>query len=123
MKYSIKALAVYLVAMVVTFLLNEYSSFEFNAAHISFCGLFMYGSSLLVHYATKKASEESATRFPAHFMAITGLKMAAYIIVLGAYVFVYRREAIPVIIAFLIFYLVFTILEVISAMKIVKSKS
>lgn len=123
MKYSIKALSIYLAAMAIAVALNEYSGLEFNAVHISFCGLFMYGSSLLVHYATVKASEESATRFPAHFMAITGLKMAAYIIVLGAYVFVYRREAIPVIIAFLVFYLAYTILEVISAMKIVKSKN
>lgn len=123
MKYTLRALAVYLVAMVITILLNEYSTLSFNSVHISFCGLFMYASSVLVHYGTVKASEESPTRFPTYFMAITGLKMGVYIIALGIYVFIFRKEGIPVIIAFLAFYFVYTILEVLSALKIVKSNS
>lgn len=122
MKYSVKALLVYLAVMVVTVVLNEYSSIEFNAVHISFLGIFMFGTSSLVHYMTVKASEENPRRFPTYFMAITGLKMAVYIVFLGVYVFIYRQAAIPVVIAFLVFYAIYTIMEVLSALSTLKSK-
>jgi lipid-A-disaccharide synthase-like uncharacterized protein len=122
MKYSVKALLVYLVAMVITVLLNEFSSVAFNAVHVSFLGIFMFGTSMLVHHFTVKASEESPKRFPTYFMAITGLKMMAYIILLGVYVFIFKEAATPVVIAFLVLYMAYTILEVISSVSLVKSK-
>ncbi|MBI1289150.1 MAG: hypothetical protein GC178_16410 [Flavobacteriales bacterium] len=122
MKYSAKALLVYLLAMAITFLLNEFSSVEFNAVHISFWGLFMYGSTLMVHHFTIKAAAENPKRFPASFMGITGLKMLAYLIALGIYVYIFQDAATPVVIAFLGFYVVYTVLEVISATAYLKSK-
>lgn len=123
MKYSVKALLVYLIAMALTVLLNEFGTAKFNAIHISFLGLFMFGSSSLVHYLTIKASEENPRRFPTYFMAITGLKMAVYIVFLGVYVFVYRQGAIPVVIAFLVFYAIYTIMEVLSALSTLKANN
>ena len=109
--------------MAVTVLLNEFSEVEFSAVHISFLGLFMFGSSSLVHYATLKASEENPRRFPTYFMAITGLKMAVYIVFLGVYVFIFRDTAIPVVIAFLVFYVIYTVMEVLSALSTLKSNN
>lgn len=110
-------------AMAVVVLLNEYSEVDFNAIHISFLGLFMFGSSCLVHYATLKASEENPRRFPTYFMAITGIKMAIYLVFLGVYVFVFRETAIPVVIGFLVFYVIYTIMEVLSALSTLKSNN
>lgn len=123
MKYPVKALVVYLSAMAVCVAINETSALQFDTLHISLLGLFMFGSSVLVHYFTIKASEESPRRFPTYFMAITGLKMLAYLFALGAYVFIFRNAALPVVIGFLILYVVYTVLEVASAMKSLRSKS
>ena len=122
MKYSVKALIIYLITMVITALLNELSGLRFNAVHISFCGMFMYGTSMAVHHFTVKASDEKPQLFPTYFMAITGLKMLVYIVALGIYVYTFKDEATPVIVTFLILYVVYTILEVTSALSFLKKK-
>ncbi len=120
MKYSVKALIVYLLAMVLLAILNETVAFELNAVHISFLGLFMYATSMLVHHFIMKASGEEPKRFPAYFMAITGLKMMIYIVALGIYVFLFKESGIPVVVAFLVLYVVYTVLEVSSVLRALK---
>ncbi len=122
MKYSVKAFIVYMIAMVVTVLLNELSEMTFNAVHISFCGLFMYGTSVAVHHFTIRASHEKPQMFPTYFMAITGLKMLVYIVALGLYVYTFKDSSTPVIIAFLTLYVVYTVLEVSTALSVLKKK-
>lgn len=122
MKYPVKALIVYLVVMVILAVINETTDIELNTLHISLCGLFMYGTSVTVHYSTVQASHERPQRFPAYFMAITGLKMLVYIVALGIYTFIFKESAIPVVITFLFFYVVYTILEVVSALSFLKRK-
>lgn len=122
MKYTVKALLVCVLAMVVAVLLNEFSPVEFSAIHISFLCLFMFGSTLMVHHFTVKASEENPRTFPTYFMAITGLKMLAYLVALGIYVFIFKQSSIPVVIGFLVLYVIYTILEVSSILKFLKAK-
>lgn len=121
MKYSVKAFIVYLIAMALLAVINETVTVDLNTLHLSLCGLFMFGSSVAVHHFTIKASGERPQLFPTYFMAITGLKMLVYILALGIYVFLYREIGIPVVIMFLILYVTYTILEVISALRILKS--
>ncbi|MCF8464973.1 MAG: hypothetical protein K9G41_09035 [Flavobacteriales bacterium] len=120
MKYSVKALIVYLIAMVILAVLNETVSVELNTLHLSLCGIFMYGTSVAVHHFTVMASHEKPQRFPTYVMAITGLKMLVYIVALGIYVFVFTETATPVIIAFLLFYVIYSVLEVTSTLAILK---
>jgi hypothetical protein len=121
MKYQYKAFIILLGAFGTLLVTNELLDIVWNTLHLSLLALFMYGTSLLVHHFTVKASEENPKRFPAYFMAITGLKMMAYIIMLGVYVFVFKETAIPVVVAFLLLYLAFTLLEVLSAVSELKS--
>lgn len=123
MKYSVKALIVYLIAMVILAVLNETVDVELNTLHLSLCGIFMYGTSVAVHHFTVQASHEKPQRFPAYVMAITGLKMLVYIVALGVYVFLFKDTATPVIIAFLLFYVIYSILEVTSTLAILKKNS
>lgn len=122
MKYSVKALIVYLVAMAILVVINETVNVELNTLHLSLCGLFMYGTSVAVHHFTVTASHQKPTLFPTYFMAITGLKMMFYIIALGVYVFIFKDSATPVIITFLTLYVVYTALEVVSALSFLKKK-
>lgn len=122
MKYSVKALIVYLMAMAILVVINETADIELNTLHLSLCGLFMYGTSVAVHHFTVKASHEKPTLFPTYFMAITGLKMLVYIVALGVYVFIYKDSSTPVIITFLTLYVVYTVLEVTSALFFLNRK-
>jgi len=120
MKYPVRALIVYLIAMVILTIINETVEVELNTLHVALCGLFMYGTSVGVHTLTVQASYERPQRFPTYFMAITGLKMLVYIVALGIYVFIFRTTAIPVVITFLVLYVAYSILEVISALRTLK---
>jgi hypothetical protein len=122
MKYSAKALIVYLIAMVILVVINETVSIELNTLHLSFCGLFMFGTSVAVHHFTVKASKERPQLFPTYFMAITGLKMMVYIIALGVYVYIFKDSATPVIVTFLTLYVVYTAVEVTSALTFLSKK-
>ena len=122
MRYSVKAIIVYLIAMAILAVANETVSIELNTLHLSLCGLFMYGTSVAVHYFTVKASKERPQLFPTYFMAITGLKMMVYIIALGVYVYIFKDSSTPVIITFLTLYVVYTALEVTSALSFLKQK-
>lgn len=122
MKYSVKAFIVYAVAMLIVTLLNELTSLPLETFHLSLCGLFMFGTSVAVHHFTVKASNEKPTLFPTYVMAITGLKMMVYILVLGIYVFLFTETATPVIITFLALYVVYTALEVTAALSFLKKK-
>ena len=122
MKYSVKAFIVFLIAMVLLAIISKVVSIELNTLHLASCGLFMFGTSVAVHYFTVKASKEKPTLFPTYFMAITGLKMMAYIIALGVYVYIFKDSSTPVIITFLTLYVVYTALEVASALSFLKQK-
>lgn len=121
MKYKYKALIILLLSLAGLVVANETLGVIMNTLHLSLLTLFMYGTSILVHHFTIKASEENPKRFPAYFMAITGLKMMVYVILLGVYVFVFKETAIPVVITFLVLYLAFTVLEVLSAISELKN--
>jgi hypothetical protein len=82
----------------------------------------MFGTSVAVHHFTVKASKKRPQLFPTYFMAITGLKMMVYIIALGVYVYIFKDSATPVIITFLTLYVVYTALEVASALSFLKQK-
>lgn len=122
MKYRFKALIILLISLGCLVAVNETTHFKLKTLHLSLLALFMYGTSMLVHHFTIKASKENPKRFPAYFMAITGLKMMVYVLLLGVYVFVFKETAIPVVIAFLLLYLAFTLLEVLSAVSELKNQ-
>ncbi|MBL4587407.1 MAG: hypothetical protein JKX84_10185 [Flavobacteriales bacterium] len=123
MSYTIKALIVFLMLMAATAVVNETTENVINAVHISFLLLFMYGTSVLVHWGTVRATNENPKRFPAYFMAITGLKMMVYLIAIGIYAYLFEKQATPMIVAFLIAYAIYTVLEVHSALAGLKKSS
>ncbi len=122
MNYNVKALIVMLILMTVTIVINQMTTGLINALHIGLLLLFMFGTSVLIHVLTRKAISENATRFPSYFMGITGLKMFVYIIMIGVYVFIFKKAAIPVVITFMIAYIIYTVLEVFSALQELKKQ-
>lgn len=121
MKYTLKAILILAIVLAATVAVKAQTEYDFNTIHIGLLGLFMFITSLLVHHFTLKASAENPKRFPAYFMAITGLKMMAYIVLIGIYVFLFQDNTIPVVIVFLTLYMAFTALEVFSAISKLKN--
>ena len=122
MKYPIKAFLVYLVAMAIAAVVIQTTEIVLLPLHISFLGLFMYGSSTLVHHMTMKSSRKEPKRFPSYFMAITGIKMLVYLIAIAIYVLLFKDIAVPMLIAFLGLYFVYMLLEVTSIVSDLKKE-
>ena len=122
MKYPIKAFLVYLVAMAIAAVVFQTTEIVLLPLHISFLGLFMYGSSTLVHHMTMKSSRKEPKRFPSYFMAITGIKMLVYLIAIAIYVLLFKDIAVPMLIAFLGLYFVYMLLEVTSIVSDLKKE-
>ncbi len=122
MRYGTKALLIYLGAMAVTAVINEATGLGLPAVHMAFLGLFMFASSMLVHFFTLRSAQGEPKRFPSHFMAVTGVKMLVYLIAIGSYAYLFRDTAIPVVIAFLTLYVAYTALEVTSALSALRER-
>ncbi|NVN93672.1 MAG: hypothetical protein HXX18_00170 [Bacteroidetes bacterium] len=83
---------------------------------------FFFSITLLTHYMQLKASQKSFARFTSGFMMITFLKLMILIALLLLYVLTHRKDAIPFIIWYFIFYVCFTTFEVINLQHIANKK-
>jgi hypothetical protein len=73
-------------------------------------GLF-FVVSLVVHFFHLKAQEAEAKKFPRYSMAVNGLKIFLYMMVVIAYVFLQRDTAVPFLFGFFALYVVFSVYE------------
>lgn len=95
---------------------------RFPSAFLPLLG-FYYLLSAGAHFILLKGNEKSPNRFTAYFMAVSGLKMLAYIIALAIYVgLIDRAGAIPFVIAFTVFYAFYTVFDVVMLMGEVRKK-
>ena len=76
--------------------------------------LFFFSINLLVHLRLRKAEEKKIRRFVSSYMLFTFLRFFLYLIVILAYAFINRPDAIPFIITFFIFYMIFSVYELIT---------
>jgi hypothetical protein len=80
--------------------------------------LFFIISSLLIFRICQQIFKKKPTRTIPNFLALSFLKFFVYIILLLAYVFLNRPDAIPFLITFFILYVVFTAIETIFILRI-----
>jgi hypothetical protein len=65
-----------------------------------------------------RASEKSFIKFVNAYMAATGLKLLLLILIIIAYIFLWKKDAVPFLAAFFILYLCFTGFEVYTVLSI-----
>lgn len=70
-----------------------------------------------IHMILMRAAAESPRKFVVMFMAITGLKLFGYLIILLIYAFLKREAALGFILFFLVMYFLYTAFEVITLLK------
>lgn len=73
-----------------------------------------YAVTLMVHYLLLKASEKGAGSFVTRFMMVSFLKLLLYIIVLVAYLYLNKSDAMRFAIPYLSLYILYSVFEIYS---------
>jgi hypothetical protein len=84
---------------------------------LPFLYLFFYSATTVVHYLLLKISEKRPTQFTNYFMLLTFGKLIFYLTIILAYIILFKDDAKPFVVSFLILYLFFTAFEVVQSLK------
>ncbi len=79
--------------------------------------LFFIAVTAFIHIILMKASDESPKKLIIWFMAITGIKMFAYLIIILIYGLLKGSEALGFVILFLVFYFLYSAFEVVILLR------
>ncbi len=85
-------------------------------------GFFLFAT-IIVFYYMLKAVERRPARFVNVFMLTTMLKLMLFLAVMVVYVLLNREDAKPFILTYFVLYVIYTVLEVVSILKVNKEKS
>lgn len=77
-----------------------------------FLVVFFFAGTFIIHQIMMKAAGAKFGKFARTFMLITIGKLFFYLAVIIAYILLFRHDAIPFIITFIIFYFLYTFVEV-----------
>lgn len=114
MSYLLKTLALAASVLGSAYALGQFADPRLYHLHFPFVALFFVLGSWATHQGILSSLGENPKRFPAYFMGITGIKMMVYLLGIGIYISVKREEGVPVVILFLLLYVLFTGLELVS---------
>lgn len=84
--------------------------------------LFFGCSSVALFLFLTRKAKANRNRFIPNFMAATGIKLLIYLIFLILLLLPDRSKALPILISFIIIYLIFTLHEVISVLNYLKNR-
>ncbi len=114
MSYIIKASLIAVAVVGVTHLLGSQADARLYHPHFPFVTLFFALSSVAAHEAIVRSLAGNPRRFPAYFMGVSGIKMMVYLVAIGIYVFIHQENAVPVIVLFMLLYVLYTVLELVT---------
>lgn len=83
--------------------------------------LFFIAVNSLLFWMNQRAQQKKLTTYANYFMLASFLKLVVYLVVIVVYLLYFRRETIPFLITFFVYYVAFTVLEV-GSVAIMKSK-
>lgn len=108
-KISLVTLFSALLAFVAKFLLPT----QFLNPHLFYILLFFYLFNLLIHFLLLKFSLKKIKQFPNFYLGSILIKLMSYMGIIVWYAFMFKSQAVSFIISFFIFYVVFTVMDVI----------
>lgn len=109
--YPVKAILLGIIFIGLGFLMGMKKGMLYFPNELPWLVPFFVISSILIHAMTIKAAAAKPTRFPAKFMAIQGVKLGAYMILLVGYSLYLMKEAVPFVFSFCLLYACFSALE------------
>jgi hypothetical protein len=109
----IKRLTVYsTIIVILSFVVSHFISPKFITPVLPYIILFFYLITILLYYLINKTTDKKFSKFVTVFMMAIALKMLLYLAIMLLYIFlINKRDAIPFISAFFIYYLLFTVFE------------
>ena len=93
---------------------------EYYTASFPYLLGFFIIASIIVYHFMLKAIEKRPARFVSSFMLATMIKLFLYMAVMITYALLNREEAMSFIVTFFVLYVIFTIVEVASLLKVNK---
>jgi hypothetical protein len=102
----------------VSFLYAQYAPAESVSINLLLIVPFFYVVNLLfifIHYYLKK---KSGSYVKLHYLIISASRLIIYMIILILYGYFVRHDVVPFFISFMVFYLIYTILDVNSSIKV-----
>lgn len=115
--FSIKLVLFSLITMGIVLLWQNYAPERFQTNLGWFIWGFFMVATALIHFLLIKASEKSPKKFITHFMAITGIKLFLYLIIVLIYVLLKGKAALGFIVLFLVFYLLYSVFEIVTLLR------
>ncbi|MCX6271224.1 MAG: hypothetical protein NTU44_08415 [Bacteroidetes bacterium] len=103
-----------LILGIIAFLIKLFLPLPYRTPALPFLLLFFFAVTLIVHYILIRSVDKKLSRFVSLYLGSTFLKLMLYLIVFILYVFTHRADAIGFSLTFLVFYLAYTVFEVIS---------
>lgn len=82
--------------------------------------IFIYAFTLFVYNMLLKGQQERLSHFVNVYLLVNFGKLVVYIIIIFAYAFLNRSDAVPFIMTFFVYYFAFTTFEVISLLQMKK---
>jgi len=117
-KVYIKVLTLLIILTIVLYVagafLFKYAAESYYIPIFPYLLLFFFIVNVAVHYFKHKIFKIKATSFPRHLMAINGLKIFSYVLLIIIYLFFFRENAKPFLIGFLVLYFVYFTFELIA---------
>ncbi len=115
----LKKLLVFSIAIAaVSITINYLMPHIYTSPAVPFLVPFFFSLTLIFHYLHLKSIDKSFIRFTSSYMLLTFSKLALLLILLMLYVFLHPKEAIPFIIWYFLFYLLYTFFEAIALKNI-----
>lgn len=102
------------------FLWIKYAPQAYSTEHGWFIVAFFLSVTAFVHYALLKAKEKSSKSVVTYFMALSGLRMLLYFMVILIYALVNKGGALGFGLLFLSVYALFSIFEIISLQQLLR---
>lgn len=109
-----KALLFFLVIALITAILWFALPGHLLSPTLPLLPFFFLGVTLLSYYMQIKSASERFIRFVNAYMLLTAAKLLLYMVVIVIYVFTHKDDAVRFMIAFFLFYLAFTLFEVVA---------
>lgn len=123
MLYTLKLVIVSIVAAVGIYFWNRFLPGEYTNMHAYFVlPFFVIYSFLSYQSLSKSLDSENKNAFTVRFMASTGLKLFACLIVIVVYGFLNKAQIVSFAVLFLFMYFVFTSLETIALFKEIQNR-
>jgi len=113
-KFLIKMVIVTLIAGVLTFLVFHKLGENMQTPAWPWLLLFFFGSNSFLYFLFTRYKSSKLSSFANFFMLATFLKLIVYLAVIVVYLLFNKEEAAPFLITFLLYYIIFTGIEVAS---------